>query len=93
MSAQHRRRPGLHGPRQAFLTRVLNPVDRLAQAIYSILIVLSFTLAAQILYTDRVLSQASSEAGWLRQLLVIYTGLLLLVVGLGVVGIAIPLGR
>ena len=70
MSAQHRITPATARPRKGFLARVLNPVDRLVQAIYSILIVLSFTLAAQALYAEGAFSQASSEVNWVRQLLV-----------------------
>jgi len=70
VSAQHRIAPHAPRPRPGFLARALNPVDRLVQAIYSILIVLTFTLAAQALYAEGAFSQASSEVNWVRQLLV-----------------------
>ncbi|NTV62102.1 MAG: hypothetical protein HGA65_01015 [Oscillochloris sp.] len=54
---------------RGFLTRVLDPVDRLVEAIYSILIVLSFTLAVGVIDVDGALAEPA-VAAWVSQLFV-----------------------
>lgn len=60
-------------PREGFLERLLDPIDLLSQAIYSILIVLTFTLAFRIArFGAGALATASSEQ--INQLLIAAVG-------------------
>ena len=90
---------------ESFVAKLLDPVDRLVEAIYSVLIVLTFTLAYRLAEKNAALGPQAA-ANEVSQLLYGMgyrwgqfvgaipwkTGLALLLVGLVMVGIALLLG-